>query len=503
MLMNCLLILCSFLNGTQNQENATASILPEASPDHLPQWRGFNLLGLFHRDWTDEIGYQEKDFQLISELGFNFVRLPMDYRFWILDNDWEQIDDTALLKIDEAISYGEKYNIHVSLNFHRAPGHTVAEPKETTNLWQDAEAQRVCALHWQHFARRYRDIPNSHLSFNLFNEPHGIDENTYTQVVSKILDAIRAVDPERLVIIDGLEWGKFIVEEAIPLGVAQATRGYEPASISHYRASWITGSDNWPVPRWPIPGIGGGFLYGPMQSALHAPLTIQCDFDHPVTLTVMVGTVSTAARLALIKEDEVIDSQVFTPGPGEGPWKEVVYRPEYNCYQNIYDMPVEFIIPPGKHTLILDNVEGDWLTLKHIAIGDGHIEYDSIDIYPQWGAPNQPIVIDPDTKMITTSITQNADWLWNTYYQHWADLRERGVGVMVGEWGAFQHTPHDVTLHWMEDCLKSYARAGIGWALWNFRGSFGILDSNRQDVEYEAFHGHLLDRKMLELLQRY
>ena len=39
--------------------------------------------------------------------------------------------------------------------------------------------------------------------------------------------------------------------------------------------------------------------------------------------------------------------------------------------------------------------------------------------------------------------------------------------------------------------------------MWNFRGSFGILDSDRKDVQYEDFNGHKLDRKMLELLQKY
>ena len=43
----------------------------------------------------------------------------------------------------------------------------------------------------------------------------------------------------------------------------------------------------------------------------------------------------------------------------------------------------------------------------------------------------------------------------------------------------------------------------IGYALWNFRGSFGILDSGRSDVAYDEFHGHKLDRKMLELLQQF
>ena len=96
-----------------------------------------------------------------------------------------------------------------------------------------------------------------------------------------------------------------------------------------------------------------------------------------------------------------------------------------------------------------------------------------------------------------------AQWLWDSYVLPWVQLKEAGVGVMVGEWGAYNKTPHDVTLRWMEDCLKNFQQAGLGWALWNFRGSFGVMDSGRTDVQYESFQGHKLDRKMLDLLQRY
>jgi hypothetical protein len=43
----------------------------------------------------------------------------------------------------------------------------------------------------------------------------------------------------------------------------------------------------------------------------------------------------------------------------------------------------------------------------------------------------------------------------------------------------------------------------IGYALWNFRGDFGIMDSGRKDIEYEDWYGHQLDRKLLELLKKY
>ena len=75
------------------------------------------------------------------------------------------------------------------------------------------------------------------------------------------------------------------------------------------------------------------------------------------------------------------------------------------------------------------------------------------------------------------------------------------MAVHVGEWGCFNKTPHAVALAWMADYLSLWKEAGWGWAMWNLRGSFGVLDSERADVAYEDYKGHKLDRKMLELLR--
>jgi len=83
----------------------------------------------------------------------------------------------------------------------------------------------------------------------------------------------------------------------------------------------------------------------------------------------------------------------------------------------------------------------------------------------------------------------------------WQELEAMGVGVHVGECGAFNQTPHAVALGWMGDLLAEWRAAGWGWALWNFRGEFGVLDSERADVTYETVRGHKVDRALLELLR--
>src|SRR5262249_47907152 len=94
--------------------------------------------------------YLEEDFAFIAEHGFNFVRLPLSYLSWLdVENPLTPIDD-ALAEIDRAIAFGKQYDIHVCLNFHRAPGYCVAPPGEALDLWNDAEAVEMFAAHWQH-----------------------------------------------------------------------------------------------------------------------------------------------------------------------------------------------------------------------------------------------------------------------------------------------------------------------------------------------------------------
>nr|WKN40326.1 cellulase family glycosylhydrolase [Tunicatimonas sp. TK19036] len=88
------------------------------------------------------------------------------------------------------------------------------------------------------------------------------------------------------------------------------------------------------------------------------------------------------------------------------------------------------------------------------------------------------------------------------YYQPWVELVNSGVGVHCGECGCWNKTPHNVFLAWFGDVLDILSTHGIGFAIWEFAGSFGVLDSEREDVDYEDWYGHKLDRKMLDLLTR-
>jgi endoglucanase len=331
--------------------------LPTGSASRLPRWRGFNLLEKFIARRDGNPPFREKDFEFLQAWGFDFVRLPMSYHCWSEPEParWLKMDEAPLKQVDQALAFGQKHSVHINLNLHRAPGYCVNPPKEPLDLWKDEQALDASAHHWAAFARRYKGVPSRELSFDLLNEPPDIPADSYVRVVKQLVSAIRSEDPQRLIIADGLRWGRDPVEGLIGLGIGQSTRGYDPMRVSHHQATWVKGSDKWAEPSWPL------------------------------------------------KE-------------GDKEWNKERLRRER--------------IAP------------------------------------------------------------------------WQALEKRGVGVHVGEWGTHNRTPHAVTLAWMGDQLDLWREAGWGWALWNLRGSFGVLDSGRNDVSYQDFHGHKLDQAMLTVLQK-
>jgi endoglucanase len=352
-----------------------AGTLSSVAQTAIPRWRGFNLLDYFQAFTRDDRrpNVSEDELRWIRDWGFNFIRVPMDYWYWV-KADWRktrklepedaaEINESALDGVDRVVELGRKFGLHVSLNFHRAPGYCINNPeREPYLLWRDSRAEDAFVQHWTVFAKRYKGVSDFDLSFNLVNEAPKpkegyMDRADYVRVMRRATEAIREVSPKRLVLIDGLDVGNSVVDEMIESGVAQSVHAYWPGQISHYRASWVDKDEKFPAPTWPV-----------------------------------------------LRED----------GTARMSRKELEER-----------------------------------------------------------------------------------------YVPWAELARKGIGVHCGECGCYSRTPHDVFLGWFGDVLEILEGYGIGYALWNFGGSFGVLDSGRQDIDYEDWHGRKLDRKLLALMQKH
>ncbi len=475
---------------------AKSRSLPEPTPQKLPRWRGFNLLEKFTAG--KQRPFVEQDFAWLAGWGFDFVRLPMDYRCWA-ETPAAEFNETVLHEIDAAVELGRQYGVHVNLNFHRAPGYTVANPPEPRSLWTDPAMQAQFARHWGVFAKRYRGIQNRQLSFDLVNEPSGVSNAGYASVMAQAVTAIRAEDPSRLIIADGNQYGTQAVPELVPLGIAQSTRGYEPMLISHYRAPWMPGSDQYPEPVWPIPVGINNHLYGENKPELHSPLVLNVNGRPEERLEIRVAHVSAQAELIVRADGNIVLQKMFTPGPGAGEWKHSAPN-KWGGFEADYDLSCHAELPAGTRQIQIELGKGDWLTFSEIHLGQLVLRPTGTE----WSMKQESFVVNEQgVRPVNMRFKHSRETLQKRIIAPWQKLAAQGVGVHVGEWGVFNQTPHAVALAWMRDCLVNWQAAGWGWALWNLRGSFGILDSNRADVKYEEFNGHKLDRQMLELLREF
>jgi aryl-phospho-beta-D-glucosidase BglC (GH1 family) len=360
--------------ATPSPASVAETKAPSANP--LPRWRGFNLTDFTSPNPANRRGTTDDDLKWIVDWGFDFIRLPIAYPRYLDFDRTKDLTPEAVYKLDERevdrieafTRKAQKLGLHVSLNLHRAPGYCInAGFREPYDLWQSAEAQRAFFFHWGMWAKRFKDVARAGISFDLLNEPAvrsdlndqharstAVPGDLYRAVAKGAADAIRAANPDRIIIADGNSVGYKVTVELEDLNMAQSCRGYFPHYISHYKAPWANKDpEKCPDPAWP--GAANGEK-----------------FDR--------------ARL-------------------------------------------------------------------------------------------------------------------ERFYQPWIELAKGGVGVHCGECGCWNKTPHAVFLAWFGDVLEILTASKIGYALWNFKGDFGILDSGRQDVDYQDWHGHKLDAKLLGLLK--
>lgn len=223
----------------------------------MPRY-GFNFQWMFSKGHLQSPQpADERALDFLSKYGFNFARIPTDYRFWTKDFDYFHPDESIFEYLDGYLAACRIRGIHMSLNIHRAPGYCInGWDLERHNLWAEKEAEDAFVFLWETFAKRYLGVSSDFLSFDLVNEPPSIGQRGFTRdahqrVIRRTVAAIRAIDPQREVVIDGLAGGHLAMPELADLGVVHSGRGYQPMTVSHYMAEWWDGSPGLPEPTYP------------------------------------------------------------------------------------------------------------------------------------------------------------------------------------------------------------------------------------------------------------
>lgn len=159
----------------------------------------------------------DKDFELIKSSGYNHIRLPLNFRLLMEENE---LDNTVVFKevgfqmIDYVLEKCREQELFVVLDLHGAPGGqtgaNIDDSKyDKPELFTKRIYQEQTITLWEEIARRYKD-ESIVAMYDLLNEPlpkH--NEDLFGELIplyKEIIAAIRTIDPDHMISIEGVNW---------------------------------------------------------------------------------------------------------------------------------------------------------------------------------------------------------------------------------------------------------------------------------------------------------
>lgn len=205
----------NFINGYAGHEfehrNALTQVLGQEKAD-------FYFERLIYHFFT------EADAQLFSSLGFNCVRNPFNYKYFLDDQNPDIIKPSGFEKLDRVVEICGRYNIYVVLDLHSVPGGQNQDGHSDSGLtralfWEFRDFQDRAIQLWEPLALHY--VGNSVIAgYKPLNEPADPAHTHLLSWYNRVEKAIRAVDPNHMLFLDGntyaMDFTAFPIEKPFP-----------------------------------------------------------------------------------------------------------------------------------------------------------------------------------------------------------------------------------------------------------------------------------------------
>ncbi len=199
-------------------------LVPEGYQVHIP---GFGSPTDIRNKITDLIGdeaverfYQayvqnyvaEEDIRTIASWGCNSIRLPFDHQMFEPGGQIGIRPEDPFGFLDRLLGWCEKYRLYLIFDMHCAPGGqnhgNISDSDGTARLWTESANRDRTVEIWRGIAEHYANEPWVG-GYDLLNETVLPDGHSYAELRAlfiRITQAIREVDPNHILFIEGNWW---------------------------------------------------------------------------------------------------------------------------------------------------------------------------------------------------------------------------------------------------------------------------------------------------------
>lgn len=186
----------------------------------------------------------EKDIAYIASLGYDHVRVPVDYN--VLEDEDGNIIPSGFGYLENCRSWCEKHHLNMLIDLHECYGYSFDPLKKDMDrkkfFYDDALQERFLHL-WSEIAVRFKDYPDQ-VAFEPLNEVV-LEEvaDAWNDVIAKYVTLMRSIVPEAYLVIGGVCYNNVL---SVPLIKVPDTykivfnfHCYEPMVFTHQGAYWV------------------------------------------------------------------------------------------------------------------------------------------------------------------------------------------------------------------------------------------------------------------------
>nr|AND66077.1 cellulase [Xylanibacter ruminicola] len=188
---------------------------------------------------------QEDDFARLEELGFDFVRIPIDeVQFW--DEDGKQLPEAWGL-LNNALDWAKKHNLRAIVDLHIIRSHYFnaanENDKAANTLFTSEESQQGLLNLWKQLSDTLKNRSNDWVAYEFMNEPVAPEHEQWNQLVAKVHKALRELEPQRTLVIGSNMWQghetmKYLKVPEGDKNIILSFHYYNPMILTHYGAWW-------------------------------------------------------------------------------------------------------------------------------------------------------------------------------------------------------------------------------------------------------------------------
>lgn len=159
----------------------------------------------------------EADIVRMKEVGFNSVRVALNARVFLTEDENPQFIEEGFKHLDDLIIWCKAHKIYVIIDMHGAPGGQTGaniddSPNDLPELFMDKKNEEALLKLWMEIVNKYKD-ESTVAAYDLLNEP--LPEGTgaaakykhqLEPLYRRLTQEIRKVDTRHMITLEGYNW---------------------------------------------------------------------------------------------------------------------------------------------------------------------------------------------------------------------------------------------------------------------------------------------------------